>query len=39
MTSFGDRLRKDAPIVINEILTKQTVKPDLIILSIFKEDE
>ena len=39
MTSFGNRLRKDAPVVINEIITKQTVKPDLIVLSIFKEDE
>lgn len=38
LTSFGDRLRHDAPIVITDILEKQILKPDLVVLTIYKDD-
>ena len=38
LTSFGERLKNDAPNVIKEILTQQTLKPTRIVLSLFKED-
>lgn len=39
LTSFSDRLKNDAPQVIKEILTLQTIKPDLVVLSVYKDDE
>ena len=39
LTSFGERLKNDAPNVIREILTQQTIKPELVVLSIYKDDE
>ena len=38
MTSFGKRLANDAPVVIREMLTTQTKKPDLIVLSVYRQD-
>lgn len=38
MTSFGERLRNDAPVVIRHILERQTMQPDLIVLTVYKAD-
>lgn len=39
LTSFKERLKKDAPKVIEYFLRKQTRKPDRLILSVYKDDE
>jgi hypothetical protein len=39
LTSFRERLKNDAPNVIREILTQQTINPELVVLSIYKDDE
>ena len=39
LTSFKERLKNDAPKVIENFLKKQTRKPDRLILSVYKDDE
>lgn len=39
LTSFGDRLRCDAPNVINNMLNRQLMRPQKVVLTIYKEDE
>ena len=39
MTSFGNRLKNDAHIVIQNMLRMQSIRPQHIVLSIFKDDE
>lgn len=39
MTSFGERLKKDAPIVIEHFLRTQTMKPERLVLTVYKDDE
>lgn len=39
LTSFGERLKNDAEIVIQNMMRIQSIKPDKIVLSIYKDDE
>ena len=39
LTSFGARLKHDAEIVVQNMMRIQSVKPDKIVLSIYKDDE
>ena len=39
LTSFGERLKHDAEIVIQNMMRIQSIRPDKIVLSIYKDDE
>ena len=39
LTSFGERLKHDAEVVVQNMMRIQSIKPDKIVLSIYKEDE